>query len=154
MGRLRKTFFVVTWFHRLRLFVYFKLKQHACSCVSIMMSAINVCCLCQASIRSKNNIALFSTTGIQHKLTDRIVYLLEASGTKSIISHRYHTRMSFPLYMDSIADSCSGLGLSSGLSNCWMCVQCSIITSHIVGRSSIIGGSGGIPLQLNTCANG
>ena len=32
-----------------------------------------------------HSIALFSTTVIQHKLTDRIVYLLEASRNKLII---------------------------------------------------------------------
>ena len=50
---------------------------------------------------------------------DRIVYLLEASSNESIISRGYHPKTSFLLYTDSIADLCSGLGLSSGLSNRW-----------------------------------
>ena len=99
--------------------VYSELKQHEILCASITMSAINACRLCQASIGSKNSIALLSTTRIQHKWTDRIVYLLEASGNKSVISRRCHTKTSFPLYTESIMDRCSGLGLSSGLSNCW-----------------------------------
>ena len=34
-----------------------------------------------------------------------------------IISCRYHAKTSFPSYTERIADRCSGLGLSSGLSN-------------------------------------
>ena len=81
------------------------------------MSAINACL--RTLVTNKNNIASFSYTGIQHELTDRIIYLLEASSNESIIPCRYHPKTSFPLYTDSILDCCSGLGLSSGLPNHW-----------------------------------
>ena len=98
--------------------VYSKLKQRAYFCARITMSVINACCVCQGSVRSKNSVALFRTTAIQHKLTGRIVYLLESSSNKSIIFCRYtyHTKLSFPLYTELIADCCSDLGLSSGQS--------------------------------------
>ena len=98
--------------------IYSELKQHVYLCAArIMMSAINACL--RTLVKSKNSVALFSTTGIQHKLRDRIVYLLEASSNESILSCRYHPKTSFPLYTDSIAGRCSGLGLSSGLYYCW-----------------------------------
>ena len=62
--------------------VYSELKQLAHLCVSITMSVINACHLCQASVRSKNNVALLSTTEIQHKLRGRIACLQEVSGKK------------------------------------------------------------------------
>ena len=74
---------------------YSELKQRGYLCTSITMSAINACRLCQASVKGKNSVTLVSTTGIRHKLTDRIVYLvylLEVSGNKLIISGRYHTK--------------------------------------------------------------
>ena len=95
--------------------VYSELKQRVYLCTSITMSVINACLL--TLFKSKNSIVLFSTTGIQHKLPDRIAYLLKASGNESIISRRYHPKTSFPPYTDSIVDHCSSLGLCSGLSS-------------------------------------
>ena len=46
--------------------VHSKLKQRAYLCASITMSAINASHLRQASVKSKNSVALFNTTGIQH----------------------------------------------------------------------------------------
>ena len=121
--------------------------------------------------RSKNCIALFSTTGIQHRLTDRIAYLLEVSSYESIISRRYHPKTSFPLYTDSITDCCSGSGLSSGLSNCWRTYErqsgssasdayvaekstAVLLLRHTLSDVSIIHvcGSDGIPQRLSTYA--
>ena len=123
-GRARKKYFLCHMASSLTSIVYSKLKQHAYLCAGIengassMMSAITAWRLCQASIRSKNSAALFSTTTIHHKLTYRIVYLLEVSGNKSIISHRYmyYIKISFPLYTNLTADCCLDLGLGSGLS--------------------------------------
>ena len=116
MGGLGKKCFLC---HMVSLLVYSKLKQCVSLCASITMSSITACRLCQTSVTSKNSFALFSTTWIWHKLTGRIVHLLEVSGNKLVISRRYHTKTFVPLYEKSVADCLSGLGLSSGLSNCW-----------------------------------
>ena len=60
-------------------------------------------------------MALFSTTGIQHKWTQNCT----CTSTGSIWSQidfpkpvGSHIKTSFPLYADSIVDCCSGLSLS------------------------------------------
>ena len=148
-----------------------KLKQRAYLCVSITMSAINASLL--TLVRSKNSVALLSTTRMQSKPTDRIILSvnlchiywksLVTNWLFSINSHRYHPKISFPLYTDSIADHYVGLGLSWGLSNHWRAYDrpwsgssasvnvyekkhCSIvITSCVVEHVSIICRSSGIP---------
>ena len=116
-GRAREKCFRCNMLSSLTPIVYSKFKQHAYLCASITMSVMNACLW--TPVRSNNSVALFSTTGIQHKLTHRILHLLEASSNESIISHEYHPKTSFPLYTDSIADRYSGLGLNSGLSDRW-----------------------------------
>ena len=56
------------------------------TCVRVSQSVVYDKCLPPNTIvRCKNSVSFFSTTGIQHKLTDRIVYLLEPSSNESII---------------------------------------------------------------------
>ena len=70
MGGLRKNVFVVTWFHHWRLlFTPSPSSMHTCHVASTMIQA---CLLTQ--VRSKNNVALFSTTGIVNWQTELYIY--------------------------------------------------------------------------------
>ena len=63
-GRARNKSFHCHMVSSLISIVYSKLKQGAQLCASIAMSVINACRLCRASVRSKNSLALLSTTEI------------------------------------------------------------------------------------------